>query len=231
MCGRFTVTSDSKALASAFLAEFAEEQEQIGPRYNIPPGSAIPVIRLGASMEGRPVLERAVWGLVAWPGGRAHPNARAEGLASRPTFKAAFAARRCLVPANGFYEWDRRYQPRKPYYFHSPGEVLPMAGIWEWQESKDGKPVMTVAVVTREAADPVRSIHDRMPLFIAPALWERWLRSGATQMAPFLDADPVVLCQRSVSLAVNDARRDGAELIEPLEGPTGAHYQADLFEG
>lgn len=242
MCGRMTQHTDPKALAKAFLAEFAEPgTEEIlaaqGPRYNIPPGTSIAVVRNDGGGAGvGPVLARARWGLVPpWKsGGGGHANARAEGLAERPTFSAAFAARRCLVPADGFYEWDRRYQPRKPYYFAAAdGKVLAMAGIWEWGASADGGLVMTVAVVTREAAGPVTSIHDRMPLFIPEALAEDWLRSDSQRpLASFLRHGlDVSLSKRAVSLAVNDARREGPDLVKPVKGPAGTRYQADLFGG
>lgn len=243
MCGRITQHTDPKALAKAFEAAFAdagtaEALAGQGPRYNIPPGTPIAVVRndVDGARDARPVVARARWGLVPpWKsGGGGHANARAEGLAERPTFSAAFAARRCLVPADGFYEWDRRYKPRKPYYFESAeGKVLAMAGIWEWGVAADGDRVMTVAVVTREAAGPVARIHDRMPLFIPESLSDEWLRSDSQRpLASFLRAGLAVeVTQTAVSLAVNDARMEGPDLVKAVEGPTGTRYQADLFGG
>lgn len=241
MCGRITQHTDPKALTQAFEAAFEEPGTEValradGPRYNMPPGTPLAVVRHEERAAGgaRRAVARARWGLeVPWQAGRPHANARAEGIEERPAFKAAVAARRCLIPANGFYEWDRRYQPRKPYYFQAREGALALAGIWEWAPLADGGMGMTVAVVTREAAGPVARIHDRMPLFIPPALYDAWLRpEGSLSMAGFLRAGLAVeVTQTAVSLAVNDARRDGPELVQAVAGPTGARLQGDLFGG
>jgi putative SOS response-associated peptidase YedK len=236
MCGRLTLHSDQKALAKAFKAEFSEKVTTVA-HYNIPPGTSIPVVRHARSSgTGQSRLwESAFWGLIpTWQKTpRGHPNARAESLAEKPAFKDAWARQRCLIPADGFYEWDRRFQPRKPYYFTpSSAPFLTMGGLWTMRLNAQGVPTLTVAIITREARVPVDSIHDRMPLFIEPDDWDAWLAPERTPVLEhYLEAGTrVSLEQCPVSLAVNDARRDGPELVEPLQGPAGTQLQQDLFD-
>lgn len=233
MCGRFTLESNQKALARAFVAEFGLAEDSLKARYNITPGTAVAMVSHVSDPQPRRRLELAQWGLLPWSTSqKGLPNARVEGIAERPAFRDAFAARRCLVPASGFYEWDRRFQPRKPFYFSSSkSDILTMAGLWEPDRGQsDGQ--RTVALVTCAAVSPVDSIHDRMPLFVPPELWQDWLDpSSGVSLDTFLEAGRrMSLEKRAVSLQVNNSRAEGPALIAPLEGPAGTHFQADLFD-
>lgn len=234
MCGRFTLESNQKALARAFVAEFGFAEDSLKARYNITPGTAVAIVRQESDPQRRRRLELAQWGLLPWATSqKGLPNARVEGIAERPAFREAFAARRCLVPANGFYEWDRRFQPRKPFYFlGGKSDILAMAGLWEPDRSGAYGGQSTVALVTCAAVSPVDSIHDRMPLFVPPELWQDWLEpSSGVSLDTFLEAGyRISLEKRAVSLQVNNSRAEGSALIEPLEGPAGTHFQADLFD-
>ncbi|HSH09306.1 MAG TPA: SOS response-associated peptidase [Oceanipulchritudo sp.] len=244
MCGRYTLSVGHEALARAFLAEFADElQASWKPRYNITPGTGIVAILEDRNRGGLRKAEVLHWGLV--PGWAKDPeigykliNARAETIAEKPSYRDAFRYRRCLVPANGFYEWDRRKSPRQPYYFHpAKGEVMAMAGVWEHWLHPSGSEILSVALITRNSDKTVGKIHNRMPLMLPPKVWDTWLDTHTVKPAieDFLKAaEPDdYLAGHRVSLAVNKGEAEGEELIRaiPEKGAldeTGGQ-QLDLF--
>lgn len=233
MCGRYTLTAPADELVEVFDVG-ALTFDHWPPRYNLAPTQDAPIVVRGREGERRLGLMR--WGLVpGWAddpsiGGRLI-NARAETAAGKPAFRDAFAERRCLVPADGFYEWQRRPAPsggkpvKVPWWIHRPGRrPFAFAGLWErWRSAGGGSPLVTFTILTTEPNERVRPLHDRMPVILPDrAAEDRWLSPDAraddlaellTPVAgDYLEAWPV-------STAVNRPANDAPELIERLEPP------------
>jgi putative SOS response-associated peptidase YedK len=217
MCGRFAMARTPESLTRVFdLAACVD----LSSRYNIAPATAIPVVR--RSPEGTRVLHLLCWGLVPhWSKdpARGAPliNARAESVTVKPTFRGAFHQRRCLIPADGFYEWDRQGQNKRPYYFsHPDGAVLAFGGLWESWQAPDGSLLRTACILTTAANAQVAPIHDRMPLLLAAADWTTWLEGPAATAQDFLRPAPdAALRSWPVSPRVNRVQEEGEELIAP----------------
>jgi putative SOS response-associated peptidase YedK len=226
MCGRYTLTNpDPVKLAQRFMLGESAVPE-VEPRYNVAPTDAVLAVR--RTGEGAREAGRLRWGLV--PGrwaekrsGRPLINARAEGLTSQPAFADSFRERRCLIPADGFYEWRRDERGRRPFWIGRPDrELFAFAGIWAALPARasgeKGELLHSCAIVTSEPNELIRPIHDRMPVILDPELEAAWLDpelEGDELLAILrpLPADRLVL--REISDAVNDVRNDGPELIEP----------------
>lgn len=217
MCGRFALARSSDELTRIFdLAECAD----LSPRFNITPGTDIAVIR--RSPAGSLVLHRLRWGLVPhWSHdqniGNRLINARAETLADKPSFRAGFQKRRCLIPADGFYEWDRKGQTKQPYYYsHPQGEVLALGGLWESWQAPDGTLLRTTTIITTADNAEVAPIHDRMPLILDPNNYHSWLEGSVDQvLALIIPAPTGMLRSWTVSRRVNRVQEEGPELILP----------------
>jgi len=228
MCGRYVQVSSPQLLAERFHVT----ETAVGERdadYNVAPSRSVPVVV--QRDPDRRVLEEMRWGLVpSWAEdptvGNRMINARAEGLATKASYKGPFRRRRCIVPADAFYEW-RAVAGRKrkqPVLLRArDGEPLAFAGLWDtWRDRDDpGSPwLVTCVIITTEANETVRPIHDRMPALLAPDAWDRWLDPGITdpaEVAPLLvPAPPEVLVATEVGTAVNDVRNNGPELVAPL---------------
>lgn len=220
MCGRYALHSSPEVVALAFGLPAVPAFQ---PRWNIAPTLPVLVVR---DEDGRRAAATVKWGLVPrWAkdpsmGARMN-NARAETVAEKPSFRDAYRRRRCLIPANGFYEWKLEHGLKQPYYVHpSSGELFAFAGLWERWEGPGG-PLETCAVITTEANTAMAPVHDRMPVIVAPSQYGEWL-SGARPLQPLLvPCPPEAIAIRRVSRAVNDARRDGPALIEPDPGAAG----------
>lgn len=222
MCGRFTLRTPAGALAEQFQLDAAPALE---PRYNIAPTQEAPAIR--ASESGRRFAALLRWGLVPfWADdpsiGSRMINARGETVATKPAFRAAFQRRRCLIPADGYYEW--RAEPdaklKQPYLFHRAGDrPFVFAGLWESWQAPDGSTLETFAIVTTEASAELRPYHDRMPVVLDDDQWSIWLRPDvdreqlqaliATRPTPGWRIDPV-------SRLVNNPRHDRPECVQIL---------------
>lgn len=246
MCGRYVAAKDPAALVAEFDID-EPSAVQLQPDYNVAPTKQVYIIaeRLveeeGETQAGTPagirMLRVARWGLV--PGWAKDPsigskmiNARAETAAEKPSFRAAVARRRCLIPADGYYEWQPSAQGRKqPFYIHPRNDQsLAMAGLYEWwrdptqKEDGDDAWLLTCSVLTTAAQGQLAGIHDRMPGTIARADWDAWLDPGTrVELQPFLargwqqehiQVDPV-------STSVNNVRMNGPALIEPLSSLGG----------
>jgi putative SOS response-associated peptidase YedK len=193
--------------------------------YNVAPTDPVPIVRMSAS-AGRRVLAVARWGLVPpWApdrrGGARMINARSETVATMKAFAKPFAVRRCLIPADGWYEFATvPHSTRKQPYFMTPrnGSPVVFAGLWSvWGPPEDR--LLTCSIVTTEAIGALTAVHDRMPLILAPGRWEPWLTGApdarvllAPPTAPEVDALEI----RPVSAAVGDVRNDGPQLIERI---------------
>ena len=182
MCGRFTLTAELGHVAETFAAEISPALEGFRPRYNIAPTDEVPVVI--AAPGGRRAGPMR-WGLVPhWAdsprAGARLINARSETVATRSAFRESFLARRCLVPADGFYEWEARETGRQPYWIHRPGSALfAMAGIWAlWGGGGGSDRLATFSILTREAPEPIRWLHDRVPVILPERCWTDWLARG-----------------------------------------------------
>ncbi|BBK38588.1 DUF159 family protein [Allostella sp. ATCC 35155] len=217
MCGRYSITTAPEALARLFGT--VGPIPNLPPRYNLAPTQDAPVVRRGR--DGlRLTLVR--WGLIpSWSKGPdarfAMINARADTLAAKPAYRNAFRDRRCLVPADGFYEWQAvpggGKQPMR--IVRSDREPFAFAGIWErWSPGPDEPAIDSFAIVTTDANDRLRSIHDRMPVVLDPADWERWIAGPAEAVADLLRPAPEdAFVAYPVSARVGNVRNDDAELL------------------
>ncbi|MGH9476828.1 MAG: SOS response-associated peptidase [Terriglobales bacterium] len=211
MCGRFTLRSDGNALAQHFELEGGLAGAPPQARYNIAPTQAIAVVRLDPA-SGKREMVMTRWGLVPhWAKDR-QPlptlfNARAETLASKPAFRDAFRARRCLIPADGFYEWQAVGKAKQPWFVHQPDDGLfAFAGLWEGE---------SCTIITRAPTPQMTALHDRMPAIPARTDYAAWLdpeRTRPEDLLPLL-ASPPELELYPVRPLVNRATADGAECV------------------
>ena len=223
MCGRFTLTQSSEAIADTFdLADVPT----IAPRYNIAPTQPISVIRSPDANADRE-FTYLTWGLVpSWSKdpsiGARLINARAETVAEKPSFRAAFKRRRCLIAADGFYEWQRSPEGKQPYYFHlDHHRPFGFAGLWEHWENGNGDVIESCTILTTEANDVLRPIHDRMPVIVSPDDYDLWLDPTLEKsdrlyaiLHPYSEAEMV---SYPVSAKVNNPRNDSPECIQALD--------------
>lgn len=216
MCGRYTETAGAAALARRF--GIAETSLELAPRYNLAPSQQAPVV------AGAPrALAMMRWGLVPrWAKepkiGYKMINARAEGLASSPAFREAYRARRCLVPADGFYEWHGEKGAKVPLrYTLKDGGLFAFAGLWESRRDPAGKELRTFTIVTTASNELIRPMHDRMPVILGREAEDIWLDPSVREparLAPLLRPFPSdAMAVRQASPAVNSARIDEPELL------------------
>ena len=219
MCGRYELHTHPAAIALVFgLAH----PPAIGARYNIAPMQTIPIVRQNAAGERELVQVR--WGFVPrWSKdpsiGARMINARAETVAERPAFRNAFQRHRCLVPADGFYEWRKGPAGKQPMRIaRADGQPFGMAGLYERWLSPEGEVLDTCTILTTQANAHLRAIHDRMPVIVPPDHYARWLDAANPEVADlFVPAPEDALQAHPVSTRVNAVRNDDAALIDPVE--------------
>lgn len=210
MCGRFALTATPDKTA-AFLG--LAELEDFPARYNIAPTQPVPIVRV--NRDGERELVEMRWGLVPrWAKdvsiGVKMINARAETLATNGAFRHAYAHHRCLVPANGFYEWRKTPTGKVPHHIGmSEGRPFALAGVYERWRAKDGEVVDSVAIVTTSASADVRELHDRMPVIVSEHDYGRWLDRGVEDVSDLLapwrgDALRVYPVSKRVNAVAND---------------------------
>ena len=209
MCGRFVLSSDADQLADHYGLDTVPV---FSGGYNVAPSAPVPVVRLGSDKEAAVCH----WGFILhWV---KEPvlkpiNARAETLAGKPYFRDAFRRRRCLVPANGYYEWRAAPGGKQPYFIRMAGvDLFSFAGLWSSWQGPDG-PVESCVIITTAAKEELADIHDRMPVIIGPEDYDVWLDAGGQNLlrpsAGEMEAYPV-------SSQVNNPRNEGEALIQPV---------------
>jgi putative SOS response-associated peptidase YedK len=242
MCGRFASFTETQDLADQLaIAELAEDARLLPPSWNVAPTDPVRIVVERAARGSTDVsrsMRLARWGLVpSWAKdsgvGARMINARSETLLDKPAFAKPFAARRCLVLADGYYEWRKLALPatgskqvaKQPYWIHpsDPG-VAAFAGLYEfWRnpaasETDPDRWLVSTTVVTRPASDRMAPIHDRMPLVLPPETWAAWLDPAVRDASDLLVVDNAPLTTRPVGDAVGSVQNDGPQLIE--EDPT-----------
>lgn len=220
MCGRFAQLEPVSTIIRAFLID--DVLVDVIPAYNIPPGSSIISV---LARDGKRVLVSFQWGLVpSWAKdssiGQNMINARAETVSQKPSFKAAFKSRRCLIIASGFYEWKREGKIKVPFYITlTSGQPFGFAGLHETWMSPQGKELHTCTIITTGANDIMRPIHDRMPVIIPREHEKMWLDARATPdeaLALLVPYPADEMTAYPVSTLVNSPKNDSAACIAPL---------------
>jgi putative SOS response-associated peptidase YedK len=223
MCGRMTQQTDTSEIARIFGADVADPDP--GERYNVAPTQPVSVV-LGR--DGRRLVESHRWGLIpAWAehatAGVRLINARAETVERSAAFRVAFQRRRCIIPADGFYEWHRVGAQRQAYLIRRSDRLpLAFAGLWSvWPDPLSGDWIRTCAVITTEANALVARLHDRMPVVLESADWSAWIdvgRPDASRLRELLHPAPSEDLELvAVSSRVNSPSNEGPALIEPVE--------------
>jgi putative SOS response-associated peptidase YedK len=220
MCGRYTLTDPDPRLLRFRFGLLEEAKIEQAPRYNVAPTDPVLAIRLNGDGQREPGVLR--WGLIphfADPDSfdKLLINARAETVAEYPAFQDAFRTNRCLIVADGFYEWRAEETGKKPVWITRPSkEPFAFAGLWAEARRKDGSSVHSCTIVTCEPGEIVAPIHDRMPVILDEVGEGEWLDPGTTEerlQALLVPTDDLAVTE--VSDAVNDVRQDGPALIEP----------------
>ena len=218
MCGRYATTRSEADLSDLFDA--LNVAADLRPSWNVAPTDPVPVIRISQRREAR-VLDTARWGLVPpWAAdlraGARMINARAETVATSPAFAPSFARRRCLVPADGWYEWVRTGKQRQAYYMtRADGAPLAFAGLWSAWGTES---VLTCSVLTTAAVGGLARVHDRMPLILPAERWAAWLAGGGDpveQLRPMTAHEIAAVDVRPVGPDVGNVRNNGPHLLEP----------------
>ena len=223
MCGRFTLRSPGRI---KFDGVRSPHLLSLVPRYNIAPSQEVLSI---TESQGQRELALFAWGLI--PSWSKEPkgfiNARSETLEERPSFNESFERRRCLIPADGFYEWKRKGKSRQPYYFQMQDEApFAFAGIWdEWH--RDGVSITSCSIVTSTPNELLATIHDRMPVILPPEAQDAWLLNNAdtSELKRLLVPFPATAMKSyPVSQQVNHSQAEHAQLVEAIEpSPTGTN--------
>jgi len=224
MCGRFALTAPASTITEIFQVDVLPD---VLPRYNVAPSQQVPAV---VERDGVRQMGMFRWGLIPrWAKdkkiGYRTINARGETVAKKPSYRAAFKRRRCLVIADGFYEWKRLSKKDKiPHLIQlDDGRPFGMAGLWErWVDPDDGEEVLSCTIITTGPNDMMTEIHDRMPVILPPDHWDTWLdesNDDKEQLQELLVPYPSEgMRHRSVSTHVNNARHEGPSVQEPYEG-------------
>jgi putative SOS response-associated peptidase YedK len=227
MCGRFVQTQSAETYAEYFSVD-AIRTDPIPPSWNVAPTDRVYAI---AEHDEERLLGTFEWGLVPWWANdrkiaAKHINARVETIAERPAFRDSFREKRCIVPADGFYEWEKKPKGKLPHYiYRTGGKPMALAGLWaSWRDPETDERHRTCTIVTGQPNDLVARLHDRMPVILPPASWGAWLdpsiEDPSTIQVLLKAIDSPDLSEHAVSTLVNKVTNNLPELIDPLE--TGA---------
>ena len=218
MCGRYASFLPAEALRALFHT--VNPTPNWEPTWNMAPTRDAPVVRLHPQTRDRH-LDLLRWGLLPYwakdPKSTRQPiNARSETLATAPTFRDALARRRCLVPADAFYEWQATEEGKQPYAIaRADGQPMAFAGLWEGWRGADGTVLRTFTIVTTNANPVLRPLHERMPVILEAADWPMWLGERDDEPVSLLRPSSAELRVWRVGKAVNSVRNDSAALLEP----------------
>jgi putative SOS response-associated peptidase YedK len=239
MCGRYALNISGDDLAIEFAAGI-KDSSFTSRNWNISPTTAIPFINGEDKIGNSRSINTASWGLIpSWAKDASRQsnaiNARVESVADKPTFRAAFRARRCLIPVTGYYEWATElgsYKPKQPFYISSSdNSTLAIAGIYEsWINPEINQPITTAAIITRAALGKLIPIHNRMPVILPKSLWQTWLSNTQLTNSEVDDYLNMIDLPNSdqqltfwpVSDEVNNARNTGEQLAKEIELPPPA---------
>jgi putative SOS response-associated peptidase YedK len=234
MCGRYAQSLNTSELAEEFGIGAQTPAEELPSSWNIAPTNPIYIVRASQSVANQRELSTASWGIMAhWHqsesearASQSHAiNARSESIHEKPTFRSAFRTQRCLIPADGYYEWATalgKYSPKQPFYISSTKtRSLPIAGIWSTWKSMEGDVIQSAAIITREAVNELATIHSRMPVMMPRDRWDAWLDPGQHEVELLISlmSNPQPddgLLARPVSSEVNLVRNNSQRLIQPI---------------
>lgn len=215
MCGRYTLATPAKVLTKRF---HIPDTPDLPFRYNIAPTQTVPVVR---SLDGARSLAQLRWGLIpSWAKDAKIAyrliNARADSVESKPSFRSAFRKRRCLILADGFYEWKKDGKAKQPYFIHLKSkEPFAFAGLWEHWQPEEGEAVESCTIVTTEANEFMKSLHERMPVILEPNDEELWINPDEADLAKLQKAlkpyPDDALTAYAISDYVNNPRHQGEE--------------------
>jgi putative SOS response-associated peptidase YedK len=243
MCGRYVSSSKPDEIAQYFGAEMSEALVEEAPPANFNVAPTARVFMVFDTGESR-VLDTARWGLVPhWAKdlsiGAKMINARADTLATKNAFKRAFQRKRCIIPADGFYEWKviPGQKKKQPMFIHrADGDRFAFAGLWElWRnpDAPDDEPVRTCTIITGDANEAVAPIHDRMPVMLPPDAWDTWLDHDNHDLdllgKLLVPAPASIIAVHPVSTAVNNVRNREPSLIDPIDPESDATAQQSLL--
>jgi putative SOS response-associated peptidase YedK len=222
MCGRYTLTKELHELAKRFQAEIAIINAKLFPRYNVAPTQSVIVV----NDTGQRQIVAMRWGLIpSWATdesiGNRMINARAETIAEKPAFRAALKKRRCLIPADGFYEWRKEGKVKQPLHIVlKDREVFAFAGLWERWKSPTGEEVLSCTIITTEANELLKQVHERMPVILSKedeALWLDPKIDDPAKLLPLLKQYPSELMEfYPVDRKVNSPANDSRDCIVPI---------------
>lgn len=223
MCGRFTLNTSAKIIAEFFKLS---EVPDIKPRYNIAPTQSVATVTVEREKMQRQ-FQFMRWGLIpSWAKdmkiGSHTINARSETVAEKPAFRSAIKHRRCLIIADGFYEWQPQGKKKQPYYFQmGNNEPFAIASLWENWRSPEAENVVSCSIITTAANETVQPVHDRMPVILPEDVWEQWLDpsiNNSQQVLPLLKPySSAAMKANAVSTIVNSPARESSECIQAIE--------------
>lgn len=235
MCGRYAQTADMRELMEQFEVTGTSPAASLPLNWNIAPTNPIYIVRAndrtGKDSDLKRSLTTVSWGLIGpwltdFHEARASQsraiNARSESIHEKPTFRNAFRATRCLIPASGYYEWATamgKYSPKQPFYISArDGKQLPIAGIWSSWSAPNGEIIETASIITQEAQGDLATIHSRMPVFMPHDRWDMWLNPRNTDVNELkslmvVEHPESIVIAHPVSNAVNSVANNGKELI------------------
>ena len=235
MCGRYAQSADMRELMEQFEVTGSSPTQSLPANWNIAPTNPIYIVRADSTDHHRRELATVSWGLIApWLSDLKEArssqsraiNARSESIFEKPTFRNAFKSTRCLIPAEGYYEWSTalgKYPPKQPFYICArDGSQLPIAGIWSSWRASDGELIESASIITQEARGSLSKIHSRMPVFMPHDRWDEWLNPENKEIEKLralmhIDAPDALVMARPVSSAVNSVARNSHELTAEID--------------
>lgn len=235
MCGRYAQSADMRELMEQFEVTGSSPQQSLPANWNIAPTNPIYIVRADSSDFTKSSLATVSWGLIApWLSGLNEAkasqsraiNARSESIHEKPTFRAAFKSTRCLIPAEGYYEWATalgKFAPKQPFFITARnGKQLPVAGIWSSWRAPSGDIIQSASIITQEAQGQLAEIHSRMPVFMPHDRWNQWLdpRNNSIENLKALmhvESPAAIVVAHPVSNAVNSVARNSEELTTGID--------------